>query len=275
MKTYYTNLHNFPKLCFRTHTFPCDFLFAFFLGPCQTCMKILTGPKRISRKHSMTPESMYLKISLLLVFPLIAWNIIWKSCARGNRKDISCVSQICGDSSLKPCYMIRYNNSTFLFRFEYLVNTAVRKDGKSKTSWDWKWPLEFILSKQDQEGPATLNYGPWICPQLKTPKILWATYANVWPPLYKRDVLLVFLFFIWMPKACALAVPFIMFVGCIIQILTSYQVEKGWEWKEITGNLKYEQLLVYSSQNLHRAYKKVGEGLFTRACSDKTRGKWP
>lgn len=101
-----------------------------FLGPCQTCMKTLTGPKRILRKHWTMSGSMCSKISSLLVLPPIVWNTIWKSCAREERKDIGYVSQICGDSSLKPCYMKRYNSSTFLFRFEYSVNIAVRTDSR-------------------------------------------------------------------------------------------------------------------------------------------------
>lgn len=89
-----------------------------FLGPCQICIKILTGPKRILRKHSKMSESMCSKINSLLVLPLIVWNTIWESCAREKGKDIRYVSPICGDSSSKPCYMKRYNSNTFLFQFE-------------------------------------------------------------------------------------------------------------------------------------------------------------
>lgn len=152
----------------------------------------------------------------------------------------------------------------FFFRFEYLVNTAVRKDSKSKTSWDWKGPLEFILSKQDQEGLATLNPGLRISPHLTTPQILWAVHASVWPPFCQRGFLLVCLFFIEMPKAWALAVPFIVFVGCIIQILTSQLVQKGREWKEIAGNLQYEQLWTY--------YYKIWKGLAKRLERDYSPG---
>lgn len=124
-------------------------------------MKILIGPKRISRKHSRMPESMCSKISSLLVLPPIVWNTIWKSCARGNRKDISYVSQIYGDSSLKPCYMKRYNSSTFLFRFAYLVKIEVRADSKSKNGWDCRDLWRFVLSNSpDQPGSARAG-----CPQ--------------------------------------------------------------------------------------------------------------
>ena len=109
------------------------------------------------------PESTCSKISSLLVLPPIVWNTIWKSCGRENRKDIRYVSQIYGDSSLKPCYMKRYNSSTFLFKFEYLVNIAVRADSKSKNSWDSKGPLEVILSNSPaQAGSARAGCPkPW------------------------------------------------------------------------------------------------------------------